>query len=187
MTRKLLLPIFLLSGIMMVGCSKKMSEEQLFTKAREFESKDDLDGALKVYEELSDRFPKSPRADSVLQKLGVIYLNKKEQYEKAVAVYKRLIDKYPQSKYQPQSLFMIGYIYANHLKDFDKAKNYYNQFLEKYPQHELTTSVQWELQHLGQDISEIDIFSNAASGQETAGETSAPVKEAAQSEPKAKP
>jgi hypothetical protein len=63
---------------------------------------------------------------------------------------------------------MIGYIYANHLKDFEKARNHYNQFLEKYPQHELTTSVQWEIDHLGKDISEIDIFANSKDGQQPA-------------------
>lgn len=173
MIRKLLYSAFLMSIILAVGCSKKMSEEQLFAEAQKFEAKEDIDGALKVYEELSDRFPKSPHADSVLQKLGMIYLNKKEEYAKAVTAYERLVEKFPQSKYQAQSLFMIGYIYANHIKDLDKAKGYYNQFLEKYPQHELTTSVQWELDHLGRDISEIDIFTNSTEGQQPADGTPA--------------
>jgi outer membrane protein assembly factor BamD (BamD/ComL family) len=173
MTRKLLLSVLALSGFLATGCAKKMTEEQLFAEAQKFEVKEDIDGALKVYEELSDRFPHSPHADSVLQKLGMIYLNKKEEFGKAVAAYERLVEKFPQSKYQAQSLFMIGYIYANHIKDFDKAKNHYNQFLEKYPKHELTTSVQWELDHLGKDISEIDIFTNSQEGQQPANGTPA--------------
>ncbi|MGH7597871.1 MAG: outer membrane protein assembly factor BamD [bacterium] len=173
MIRKLLLSAFLMSVIVAAGCSKKMSEEQLFAEAQKFEAKEDIDGALKVYEELSGRFSNSPHADSVLQKLGMIYLNKKEEYAKAVAAYERLVEKFPQSKYQAQSLFMIGYIYANHIKDFDKAQNHYNQFLEKYPQHELTTSVQWELDNLGKDISEIDIFANSKDGQQPADGTPA--------------
>jgi len=150
------------------GCAKKMSEEQLFAQAQQFEAKEDIDGALKVYEELNERFPNSPHADSVLQKLGMIYLNKKAQFDKAVATYERLVEKFPQSKYQPQSMFMIGYIYANHIKNFDKARTYYDQFITKYPEHELTASVQWELQHLGKDISEINIFDGA---QNTEGKT----------------
>jgi len=144
-----------------LGCSKKMSEEQLFAEAQQFEAKEDIDGALKIYEELNERFPNSLHADSVLQKLGMIYLNKKAQFDKAVATYERLVEKFPQSKYLPQSMFMIGYIYANHVKNFDKAKDYYDQFIAKYPEHELTASVQWELQHLGKDISEINIFDGA--------------------------
>ena len=173
MIRKVLPAFFLMSVILAAGCAKKMSEEQLFAEAQKFEAKEDIDGALKAYEELSDRFPQSPHADSVLQKLGMIYLNKKEEFGKAVAAYERLVEKFPQSKYQAQSLFMIGYIYANHVKDFDKAKSYYNQFLEKYPQHELTTSVQWELDHLGKDISDIDIFANSKEEQKPADGTPA--------------
>lgn len=150
--------LFLIAG----GCGKKMSEEQLFAAAQQFEVKEDIDGALKTYEELSERFPNSPHADSVLQKLGMIYLNKKAQFDKAVATYERLVEKFPQSKYQAQSMFMIGYIYANHIKNFEKAKASYDQFIAKYPQHELTASVQWELEHLGKDISEIDIFDGAS-------------------------
>jgi len=168
MIRKIFLPALLIGLSVAFGCAKKMSEEQLFAEAQKFEAAENVDGALKIYEELSARFPSSAHADSVLQKLGMIYLNKKEQYEKAVGAYQRLVDKFPQSKYQPQSLFMIGYIYANHVKDFDKAKTYYNKFVEKYPEHELTASVQWELQHLGKDIGDIDIFANSKDGQEKA-------------------
>jgi TolA-binding protein len=162
MTRRLFLLALLISGAVVVGCSRKMSEDQLFAEAQKFEAKEDIDGALKIYEELSGRFPNSAHADSVLQKLGMIYLNKKEQFEKAIAVYERVVENFPQSKYRPQSLFMIGYIYANHLKDFDRAKTYYSQFIEKYPEHELTASVQWELQYLGKDISDINIFESSA-------------------------
>jgi TolA-binding protein len=160
MAKQLLASVFLLF-LLVSGCSKKMSEEQLFAEAQKFEAKEDMDGALKIYEELSERFPNSSHADSVLQKLGMIYLNKKAQFDKAVAIYERIVEKFPQSKYQPQSLFMIGYIYANHIKNFAKARTYYDQFIAQYPEHELTASVQWELQHLGKDISEIDIFDSA--------------------------
>jgi len=171
----------LLVGIVFAACSKKMSEEQLFAEAQKLEAREDIDGALKIYENLSDRFPDSPHADSVLQKLGMIYLNKKEQFGKAVAVYERVVEKFPQSRYQPQSLFMIGYIYANHLKDFDKAKTYYDKFVEKYPDHELVASVQWELQHLGKDISDIDIFANSKDGEDKTDGEAPPAQENARS------
>lgn len=166
----MLKPLWLAVVLLVVvsGCSRKMSEEQLFAEAQKFEAKEDIDGALKIYEELNNRFPNSATADSVLQKLGMIYLNKKGQFDKAAAAYEQIVDKFPQSKYQPQSLFMVGYIYANHVKNFDKAKTYYDRFIEKYPEHELTASVQWELQHLGKDISDINIFESSAT---SAGKT----------------
>jgi outer membrane protein assembly factor BamD (BamD/ComL family) len=174
---KRFLAILLIGGIVWLGCAKKKSEEQLLAEARKFEVQEDFENATKVYEELISRFPNSPHADENLQKLGLIYLNQKEQYEKAIAAYERLLEKYPQSSSQPQALFMIGYIYANHLKDFDKAKQYYNMFLEKYPEHELLTSVQWELEHLGKDISEIDIFAGSKDAQEKTDGTTAAAKE----------
>ena len=52
---------------------------------------------------------------------------------------------------------MIGYRYANDIKDYDKAKKYYQEFLKKWPMHELAASVKWELDHLGKDISELEL------------------------------
>jgi tetratricopeptide (TPR) repeat protein len=115
----------------------------------------------------------------------MIYLNKKEQFDKAVATYERIVEKFPQSKYQAQSLFMVGYIYANHIKNFDKAKEHYGKFLEKYPEHELTASVQWEMQNLGKDISEIDILADSKDGENKTDGTASPATETAKS-PKAK-
>jgi hypothetical protein len=61
---------------------------------------------------------------------------------------------------------MSAFIYANDLKDLEKARARYASFLEAFPQHELVPSVQWELEHLGQDISQIDLFSKAANQQD---------------------
>lgn len=179
--------LVLIGGIFCLGCSKKMTEEQLFAEAQKYEAQEDIQNVLKIYEEAVDRFPQSPHADSILQKVGMLYLNHQEQYEKAVAAYERLLKKYPQSKYQAQSHFMIGYIYANHIKDLDKAKNYYSQFLEKYPEHELVTSVKWELEHLGKDISEIDIFVSSKDGKEAPETDSAPIEQTTTKGPKTKP
>ncbi|MDZ7344066.1 MAG: tetratricopeptide repeat protein, partial [candidate division KSB1 bacterium] len=133
------------------------------------------------------RFPKSPHADSILQKLGMIYLNNDQHYQKAIDTYQRLFEKYPESKYRAQSLFMIGYIYANYVKNFDKAKEAYTSFLEKYPEHELVTSVKWEIDHLGKDISEIDIFASSKDGQTASEKPGAPTAKPATSGPKVKP
>jgi len=80
-----------------------------------------------------------------------------QEFEKSVAAYLRIVDEYPESQHVIQSTFMIGYRYANDMKEMDKAKTAYELFLEKYPDHELASSVKWELDHLGQDISEIDL------------------------------
>jgi len=164
-----ILSLLLVAGMLaLVACSKKMTEDQLYAQARTVEAAGETDKLIAVYEELADRFSASPKADEVLYKLALLYQNKKQDFAKAVACHTRLREKYSQSRYVPQAHFMSAFIYANDLKDLDKARQEYNSFLQAYPQHELAPSVKWELDHLGQDISTLDLFSN--SGQ-TAKET----------------
>ncbi len=142
---------------LVVGCGEKLTEEQLRAKALDYENKEQWDLAIKTYDRLLKAYPDSKKADEILYKMGVIYANNLKDYKKSVDAYKRLIKEYPNSSYVIQSSFMIGYRYANDIKDLDKAKKAYEEFLEKYPKHELASSVKWELEHLGQDISEIEL------------------------------
>jgi hypothetical protein len=80
---------------------------------------------------------------------------------------------------------MSAFIYANDLKDIEKARAAYKSFVETYPQHELVPSVKWELEHLGQDINDIELFTNSASSKgekplaSKAGAKAQPAKKAA--------
>ncbi|HOT96405.1 MAG TPA: tetratricopeptide repeat protein [bacterium] len=141
----------------LAGCGEKMTEEQLRANAADFESREQWKQAVEMYARLVKAFPKSPRADETLYRLGVLYANNLKDYQQSVDAYKQLIRKYPKSNYVIQSSFMIGYRYANDIKDYDNAKKYYQEFLQKWPNHELASSVKWELEHLGKDISELDL------------------------------
>lgn len=185
--RKISLLVLAVALPMLVGCAKKMSEEQLYGEAKKFEQQQDVDKLLKVYEELVDRFPKSQKADFALYKLALVYQNNKQDFAKAVACYERLMKEYPQSSHVSQAHFMSGFIYANDLKDIEKARTAYTTFIEAYPDHELVPSVRWELEHLGQDINKIELFTNSnapndskaltqANGAPTAQSTKKPVK-----------
>jgi outer membrane protein assembly factor BamD (BamD/ComL family) len=156
--RKFTLLLLMMSLALAVGCSRKMSEEQLYEEAKKLEQQQDIDKLIKVYEELVDRFPKSQKADFALYKLALVYQNNKQDFKKAVACHERLMKDYPQSKYVSQSHFMSAFIYANDLKDIEKARAVYKSFIETYPKHELVPSVKWEIEHLGQDINDIELF-----------------------------
>ena len=143
--------------VMVAGCGEKMTEDQLRANASDYESREQWKEAADMYSRLVKAYPKSSRADETLYRLGVLYANNLKDYQKSVEAYKQLINKYPKSNYIIQSSFMIGYRYANDIKDLDKAKKYYQEFLKKWPTHELASSVQWELEHLGKDISELDL------------------------------
>jgi outer membrane protein assembly factor BamD (BamD/ComL family) len=148
--------ILAIVGIM-AGCGEKLTEEQQRAKATEYEQQARWEEAADSYEKLIKSYPNSESVDENLYKLAVIYANNLQEFGKSIAAYKRVIEEYPESQYVIQSTFMIGYRYANDLKDMDNAKTAYEQFLAKFPDHELASSVKWELDHLGQDISEIDL------------------------------
>jgi TolA-binding protein len=147
----------LLIVVVVAGCGEKMTEEQLRANATDFESREQWKEAADMYARLVKAYPKSSRADETLYRLGVLYANNLKDYQKSVEAYKELISKYPKSNFVIQSSFMIGYRYANDIKDLDNAKKYYQEFLKKWPNHELASSVQWELEHLGKDISELEL------------------------------
>jgi TolA-binding protein len=74
----------------------------------------------------------------------------------AIAAYKEFITLYPDAPDAPKCQFMIGYLYANHLNDDASAKEAYQQFIRLYPDHVLIKDAQWELDHLGMDVNEIN-------------------------------
>ncbi|MEE4312222.1 MAG: tetratricopeptide repeat protein [candidate division KSB1 bacterium] len=140
------------------GCGERMTKEQMFALAEKHETQDNYESAMKTYSKIVKKFPDSEMADQAQYKIAYIYSNNLNDFEKSVESHKLLLEKYPESKYAVQSLFMIGFIYANNIQDLEKAKEYYKKFLETYPENELVSSVQWELDHLGQDINEIEFL-----------------------------
>jgi len=82
------------------------------------------------------------------------------KYEESIKNFTSLIEEYPKGENTPNTIFMIGFINANHLEKYDEAKKYYSMFMEKYPEHELVSSAKYELETLGKDINELDIFKN---------------------------
>lgn len=148
----------LLAPLLLLSCSKQKTEKELLADIQQLETAEDFGNAAKSIEEYLRRFPARPQAPELMNKLAMIYATSEKDFESAVAMHRKLIDKYPESKYAVQSQFMIGYIYANEIKDYDRARTEYERFLRKYPDHELVPSVKWELENLGKELSEIDIF-----------------------------
>lgn len=83
-------------------------------------------------------------------------LQESNDFQGAIAAYQQIVKDHPKSPQAPQCQFMIGYLYANHLKNMDMAKGAYRDFIKLYPEHQLVKDAQWELDHLGQDVNEIE-------------------------------
>lgn len=82
----------------------------------------------------------------------------KEQYQEAIQNFEKVLKYYPTGNNAPKAMFMIGFIHANNTKNLGEAKKYYTMFIEKYPQHELASSADYELKHLGQDVNLLPMF-----------------------------
>lgn len=157
MKKSLSIVAALLAVFMLVACGKKMTEEQLYAQVLDFENKQQYDDVIKTYEQLVKQYPESEKADEHLYQLGMTYAHNAKKFQNAIETWERLIEAYPDSRLITNTKFMIGYCYANDIKDLDKARAAYEKFLEEYPEHELVASVKWELDHLGEDISDIEL------------------------------
>ena len=153
-----LILIIVLGSLLISGCGPKKTKEQLYAEALQFEKEENFKEAIVTYEQLIKDYPRTNFADSILFKVGQMYSNNLLEFDNAVNAHKRLVKKYPDSRFSAQSLFMIGYHYANSINDTAEARKYYEKFLNQYSKHELANSVRWELDHLGQDINEIDFL-----------------------------
>jgi pentatricopeptide repeat protein len=154
--------ISLLTIFLIVGCSSKRSDKELFDEAQNNLKQDKVPEAVMAFDELVNDHSDSELAPEALSQLASLYQNKlikslseKENLEKAIELFKKLHDKYPKSDYASSGLFMAGFIYANDLQNYDEAAALYKQFLMEYPDNELASSAQAELDNLGLSPEEI--------------------------------
>lgn len=87
----------------------------------------------------------------------------------AVQAYQDIVKRFPKSPQAPQCQFMVGYLYANHLNNPEMASEAYQTFIRNYPEHELVKDAQWELDHLGKDVNEIEELNQILSRDSTQG------------------
>jgi len=154
--------ITLLALFIIVGCSTKKSDKELFDEAQKNLKEDKIPEAVTAFEELVNEHSDSELTPEALSQLASLYQNKsvkslseRENLEKAIVLFKKLHDEYPKSEYAPSGLFMAGFIYANELQNYKEAEILYKQFLNEYPDNELAPSARAELENLGLSPEEI--------------------------------
>ena len=154
--------ITLFALFIIVGCSTKKSDKELFDEAQKNLKEDKIPEAVTAFEELVNEHSDSELTPEALSQLGSLHQNKlikslseRENLEKAIVLFKKLHDKYPKSDYAPSGLFMAGFIYANELQNYKEAEILYKQFLNEYPDNELAPSARAELENLGLSPEEI--------------------------------
>lgn len=154
--------IAVLTFFLIVGCSSKKSDKELFDEAKNNLKEDKIPEAVMAFEELINDHSDSELTPEAISQLASLYQNKriksfseKENLGKAITLFKKLHDEYPKSSYAPSGLFMAGFIYANELQNYKEAEALYKQFLSEYPENELAPSAQAELDNLGLSPEEI--------------------------------
>lgn len=109
---------------------------------------------------------KGPSEQELLQQAEMY--QEQSDFTAAVTAYKQFVEHYPEAEKAPQCQFMVGYLYANHLDSVAAAQQAYRDFIRMYPEHELIKDAQWELDHLGMDVNEIEELNEAlGAGEDT--------------------
>jgi TolA-binding protein len=154
--------VSLLILILIVSCSTKKSDKELFDKAKRDLKENKVPEAVMAFEKVVNEHSESKLAPEALSELAAIYQNKQdksiseeENLVKAVSLFKRIHDEYPKSEYAPSGLFMSAFISANDLKKYEEATSLYKQFLQEYPDNDLAASAKAELDNMGLSPEEI--------------------------------
>ena len=110
---------------------KDLSENEVYSLAKQAFDRTDFDASLKRFQELLKRFPKSENADNAQFWIGEIYYQHK-WYEKAILEYQTVIEKYPQGNKVPAALLKQGVSFFN-LKEKANARLILQELVKKYP------------------------------------------------------
>jgi tetratricopeptide (TPR) repeat protein len=149
-------------GLMLVAGCGGLPDKGLIEKGTLLEKQEKFAAAIKTYEKLVKKYPKSPLCIESIYRIANIYTSGLQDYPSAVAAYERIVQNYPDSTARAaQAQFMIGFIYNNYVQDTTKAGIAYRTFLQKFPTHDLADDVKWELQYLGKSIDEIPELAKA--------------------------
>ena len=170
--------LFIFSGFLLSNYSHNFNStdtnsldyNQLYLDSQEFVEADNLERAIMNLNKIINKQRTYQKSDDILimnayYDLGQIYLSRSIDYEKASSyfeyIYNNVFSGYEiespsefkgLSELKQKSLFMLGYIFHNHIGNFSIAEYYYSTFLNKYPNSELSSSVEYELNTIKQEI-----------------------------------
>ncbi len=90
-----LLGVFLLLFVLVMNCSKKMSEQELYALAQEQYGKEQYEEAVSTFDKLVENYPQGQRHAEAMFMLGFISANDLKKYEEAEKYYNAFLEKYP--------------------------------------------------------------------------------------------
>jgi len=111
--------------------SKKLSDADLYTFAKQAFDQGDFETARKGFHKVLTEYPTSEHADNAQFWVGEIYYREK-WYEKAILEYQKVIENYPKGNKVPASLLKQGFAFLS-IGDKANARLILNELAKKYP------------------------------------------------------
>ena len=137
--------VIALSVVILSGCSKVPTEDQLLKSATLHHKSDEFDEAISDFELLIQKYPTSENVPEALFAMGTIYLNNKKEYAKAESIYTKLVMDFPRHATAQGAAYQRARIFAEHLRKPDSAIAAYELFLQRYPDAVSAASAKLEL------------------------------------------
>ena len=109
----------------------KISENELYIKAKRAFDRGDYDNSRKLFGRLLKQYPNARHADNAQFWIGEVYYRQKK-YEQAILAYQTVIEKYPFGNKVQASLLKQGFAFSN-LGDKTNARLILNELIKKYP------------------------------------------------------
>ncbi len=161
--KKLIIICISVISLMIISCEGTKTAEEYFTAAEVERNAKNIKASLESLDNLINHYPEHLLSPQAQYLMGDIYMNDLRDFDNAISSYTKVVENFSGSSHEAQAQFMVGYVQANILNDIDQARATYKIFLEKFPDHELTPSVQFEIDNLGRDINEIPVLKHIAS------------------------
>lgn len=92
-----LLTVIPLLFLIVLGCEKKPSEDQLFNDAKKLQEEGKYTDAVASYQNLVNQYPRGKYAPQSQFMIGFIYANELKEYDKAEKAYQKFLDAYSSS------------------------------------------------------------------------------------------
>ncbi|MBZ0264457.1 tetratricopeptide repeat protein [bacterium] len=88
---------FVLMTMMLIvigGCEKKPTAEEMFTQAKSYQENQDFQKAVDTYEKIIELYPNGKLTDKAQFMIGFVYANNMNDVESARSAYKKFLDVY---------------------------------------------------------------------------------------------
>ena len=107
----ILLAVLMVS--MLSFCSKKLTEEEMFTKAESLMNGGEFNEAVTVYEKLIDTFPESENRSKAVFMLGFLYANELNEPAQGGNYYRMMLEEYPDHELAVSAKFELDNLGKN--------------------------------------------------------------------------